>query len=512
LTHRLPLELPLTVLLDKDPVDFTRSDLLGLLPDLGIERFTFHYTGYDGQLKELRLPICTMSHAERVLATGERVDGSSLFPGLLDSSLSDLYVVPSYQTAFVNPFDPTSLDLICRFMTRDGELAPFAPDNILARAHQRFVERTGMELHAATEVEFFLMGPGGPSLYTPRRQGGYHCGAPFFKYGKVLDEIVRHVSLATGAVKYAHAEVGVVESVRSDREMLKGRGAEQYEVEFNTRPIDQMADFSVLTKWIVRNVAHQHGLLATFLPKLEEGIAGNGFHVHVELVKDGRNVMGGGAQGLSEQARKLVGGLVRYSSSLSAFGNTVSSAYLRLVPDQEAPTRICWSHSNRNALIRVPLAWGSGADLASRLNPKEKTRWEDPRGRQTVELRSADGSALPHLLMAGMTTAADWGLTRPEALELAEETRAEGYVFEDEAAMNRLARLPRSCVESARLLQEQRDLYEDFGVFPASIIDYQVRLLQGENDEGLNADLARMPADERLKATRSLMHRPLHVH
>ena len=512
MTQRLPLEHPLKTLLDKEPDQFTRADLLGLVPKLGIERFTFHYTGLDGQLKELRLPIATLRHAERVLATGERLDGSSLFPGLLESSLSDLYVVPSYRTAFVNPFDPSSLDFICRFMTRDGELVPFAPDNILARAHQRFVERTGMELHALTEVEFFLMGEGGPKLYTPRKQGGYHCAGPFFKYGKALSEMVRHISRITGAVKYAHAEVGFVESVRSDREMLKGRWAEQYEVEFNTRPIDQMADFSVLTRWIVRNVAYQHGLLATFLPKLEEGIAGNGFHVHVELMKDGRNVMGIGHGGLSDDARKLVGGLVRYASSLSAFGNTVSSAYLRLVPDQEAPTRICWSHSNRNALIRVPLAWGGDADLAGRLNPQEVTPWEDPRGRQTVELRSADGSALPHLLMAGMTTAADWGLTRPEALQMAEDTRVEGNIFHDDALRARLARLPQSCVESAHLLQEQRDLYEGFGVFPASIVDYQVRLLEGEDDERLNADLARMPADERLTATRAVMHRALHRH
>ena len=512
MTARLPLEHPLSSLLGMDPDDFGRVELLSLVPKLGIERFTFHYTGFDGQLKELRLPIATLQHAERVLAAGERLDGSSLFPGLLESSLSDLYVVPVYRTAFVNPFDPTSLDFVCRFMTRDGELVPFAPDNILARAHQRFVERTGMELHALTEVEFFLMGEGGPKLYTPPRQDGYHCAGPFFKYGKALDEMVRHISRITGAVKYAHAEVGFVESVRSDREMLKGRWAEQYEVEFNTRPIDQMADFSVLTKWIVRNVAWQHGLLASFLPKLEEGIAGNGFHVHVELMKDGRNVMGSGHAGLSEEARKLVGGLVRYASSLSAFGNTVSSAYLRLVPDQEAPTRICWSHSNRNALVRVPLAWGADADLARRLNPQETEAWEDPRGRQTVELRSADGSALPHLLMAGMTTAADWGLTQPGALELAEETRVEGNIFHDEALRSRLTQLPRSCVESARLLQEQRDLYEGYGVFPPSIVDYQIRLLEQQDDERLNAELARMPADERLTATRTVMHRALHRH
>jgi glutamine synthetase len=508
--ERLPLENPVQVLLDKDPADFTRADLLGLIPKLGIERLTFHYTGLDGQLKELKLPIASIAHAERVLAAGERLDGSSIFPGLLESSLSDLYVVPAYRTAFLNPFSEGSLDFVCRFLTRDGELAPFAPDNILANAYRRFQERTGMELHALTEVEFFLLGEGGPKLYTPSKQRGYHAAGPFFKYGKAMDEIVGHVSQITGAVKYAHAEVGFVESVRSDREMLKGRWGEQYEVEFNTRPIDEMGDFSVLTKWIVRNVAYRHGLLATFIPKLEEGIAGNGFHVHVELLKDGRNVMGDHAGGLSDDARKLVGGLVRYSPSLSAFGNTVSSAFLRLVPDQEAPTRICWSHSNRNALIRVPIAWGASTDMARHVNPKEPEPFVDERGRQTVELRSADGSALPHLLMAGMTTAAEWGLTQEGSLELAEGTRVEGNIFHDPELRARLAHLPRSCVESARLLEEQRDLYDGYGVFPPRVIDRVVSLLDSEDDLHLNTQLARMPADERLTATRKVMHQALH--
>ena len=512
MSDRLPLENSLEILLDKERDAFTRADLVGLVSQLGIERLTFHYTGLDGQLKDLTLPITTLAQADQILAGGERLDGSSVFPGLLESSLSDLYVVPSYRTAFINPFDARSLDFVCRFLDRDGELAPFAPDNILVLAHQRFQERTGLELHALAEIEFFLLGPGGPKLYTPRKQGGYHSSSPFFKYGEVVDEMLRQISKITGAVKYAHAEVGFIESVRSDREMLKGRWAEQYEVEFNTRPIDQMGDFAVLTRWLIRNVAMRHGLLATFIPKMEEGIAGNGFHVHMELIRDGRNIMCAPDGGLSEEAHKLVGGLVRFAPSLSAFGNTVASAFLRLVPDQEAPTRICWSHSNRNALIRVPVAWGKTTDLASRINPHSGETYVDLRGRQTVELRSPDGSALPHLLLAGMTTAADWGLTQPGSLGLAEATRVEGNIFNDEELRARLARLPQSCVACAQLLNEQRGLYEEFGVFPPRLIDLHIGMLLREDDERLNATLARMPADERLTATRQVMHRALHRH
>lgn len=508
----LPLANPLSILLDKERDEFTRADMLRVCQTCGIERLTFHYTGLDGQLKELKLPFSDVQEADRILAAGERVDGSSLFQGLVDTSVSDLYVVPSYRTAFRSPFDERSLDFVCRFLDRDGRLAPFPPDNILALAHQRFRQRTGYEFHALGELEFFLLGAGGVEDFAPRRQGGYHSASPFFQSGPVLDEIVRYLQQITGAIKYAHAEVGYIDSVRSDRPMLANRRAEQHEIEFLTRPVEEMGDAISLARWIIRNVARRHGMLATFAPKLEEGVAGNGFHVHMELVRDGVNQMVQGEGNLSEAALKLIGGLVRFAPTLSAFGNTVASAFLRLVPNQEAPTRICWSHSNRSAMIRVPLGWTKTPDLARVVNPQETATYEDRRGRQTVELRSPDGSAQTYLLLAGLTTAAEWGLTHDEALELARSTRVEGNIFEDKEQLARLEPLPASCVACSRLLAENRALYERFGVFPASVVNYVIDLLAREHDGHLNRDLSRMPAEERLTATRQVMHKDIHRH
>ncbi len=507
----LALANPLSLLLGKVREDFSRADLMRVVAEKGIERFTFHHTGIDGQLKELKLPFGDMQQADRILAMGERVDGSSLFRGLVDSANSDIYIVPSYRTAFISPFDDRSLDFICRFLDRDGNLAPFTPDNILAIAHRRFRENTGMELHALGELEFFLIGDGGPAYFTPRKQVGYHAAAPFFKSGHVVNEMVRHIAQITGAVKYAHAEVGFIDSVRSDLPMLAGRRAEQHEIEFNTRPIEEMGDFVALARWVIRNVADRHGMLATFAPKIEEGIAGNGFHFHLELVRDGRNVMVEDGE-LSLPARELIGGLVRYAATLSAFGNTVASSFLRLVPDQEAPTRICWSDSNRSALIRVPLGWSSTPHLARVVNPNEPADFVDERGRQTVELRSPDGSALFHLLLAGITTAAEFGLTQPGALELVDSARATGNVFDGERSDDRFEALPGSCVACARLLEQRRSAYEQFGVFPEHVVDYVIALLDREDDEHLNRDLGKMSAEERLTATRRLMHKDIHRH
>jgi glutamine synthetase len=230
------------------------------------------------------------------------------------------------------------------------------------------------------------------------------------------------------------------------------------------------------------------------------------------LKKDGRNIMTDASGRLSEAARKLVGGLCHYADSLTAFGNTVSSAYLRLVPNQEAPTRICWSDLNRSAMIRVPLGWASGRDLAQKINPQQKAALEDPGSRQTIELRSPDGSAIFHLLLAGLSMAAEWGLTRPESLEIAEQWYVKGNIFKDEALLKKLPTLPFSCVESSRLLKKKRDLYERDNIFPSGTIDYVAALLAKENDEGMNARLADVPADDRLHETRKIMHKDLHRH
>ncbi len=512
MVDNLPLANPLSLMLGKDRSEFTRADMLRVVKEKGIERFSFHYTGIDAQLKELRLPFSNLKQAERILASGERVDGSSLFKGMVDASSSDLYVVPSYKTAFLSPFDNRSLDFICRFLDRDENLAPFPPDNILAIAHDRFKENTGLELHALGELEFFLLGEGGPEFFAPQRGAGYHASSPFFKSGDVVNEMVRYIGQITGKVKYAHAEVGFIKSVRSDLPILQGRRAEQHEIELLTCPIEEMGDFLALAKWIIRNVAHRHGMLATFVPKLEEGVAGNGFHIHMELRKDGENIMVDDDGELSTDSMKLIGGLTHYASTLSAFGNTVASAFLRLVPNQEAPTRICWSHANRSALIRVPLGWTKNRHLAATVNPDEPQDYKDDGGRQTVEIRSPDGSAMFHLLLAGLTTAAEYGLTADGMVELAEKTRVQGNIFADKKKLQTLEPLPGSCVACSRLLKKRRGMYEEFGVFPPSVIDYMAKLLEQEQDEHLNKKLSVMSAEERLHTTRDLMHNDMHRH
>lgn len=510
--NEYPLLNPVSLILDKPKEEYTREDLLRVIEERQIERITFHYLALDGHLKELRLPVTGRAQAERILAEGERVDGSSLFKGLVDMSLSDVYAVPVYKTAFLNPFDDGSLDFLCRYMNNDGELVHFAWDTILQKAAQLFREKTKLDLFALGELEFFLMCPNDSKLYPAFNQGGYHASAPFLKLGGVLNEMLQHISRITGSVKYAHSEVGSIDCIESKLGEIDHTRAEQMEIEFLPTPIEDAGDNLVLAKWLVRNVAYKHGCTATFVPKIEEGIAGNGMHVHMEARRNGKNIMQKKSGGLTSEARKIIGGLCTYADSLTAFGNTVASSYLRMVPNQEAPTRVCWSDLNRSAMIRVPLAWSGVANLAQRINPQQKSAFQESDGRQTVELRTPDGSACIDLLLAGITLAAAWGLTNEKSEKIAEDLYVTGNIFKDNKLLSQLDALPRSCVESSRILLEKRELYEAGNVFPPSIINYVARMLQSEDDENLNMHMKELSAKERRRELRKVMHKDLHRH
>jgi len=507
-----PLTNPLCSLLDKPANEFMRADFLEIIERKNLERITFHYTALDGRLKELKLSVLSRAQAESILADGERIDGSSLFKGMVDTSLSDMYVVPEYKTAFLNPFDKGSLDFICRYLTKDGVRAPFAPDNILYKADMLFQKKTGLVLNALGELEFFLILPREPGIFHLERQQGYHESAPFIKSGDILNEMVHHLAQITGAVKYSHSEVGSIDHIESDLLELRGKKAEQLEIEFLPKPVQEMADALVMGRWIIRNVAYKYGCDATFSPKLEKGVAGNGFHFHLELLKDGNNVMRDREGELSEHALRLLGGLSEYAESLTAFGNTQVSSYMRLVPNQEAPTRIFWSDLNRNALVRVPLSWSNLSHLAKKINPKEDSDVSIQQSGQTIELRSPDGSALVHLLLAGITMAAAWGFQEDQSLEFAKKYYVDKDIHSDLSRLDTYPSLPTSCVESSRLLIKKRNLYERESIFPKSVIDFVAKLLAAENDEMMAQKLADLPLNDRLHEMRKIMHQNLHRH
>lgn len=199
-----------------------------------------------------------------------------------------------------------------------------------------------------------------------------------------------------GRIKYGHSEVG---NFTKD-----GLCYEQNEIEFLPVPADECAYELLVAKWIIRNLGHQEGYNITFSPKIIVGKAGSGMHIHMRIMKDGRNMMLTPERTLSVEARKAIAGMMDLAQSITAFGNKNPMSWLRLVPHQEAPTNICWGMSNRSVLVRVPLGWTSGRDMCMEANPNEPHVERDYTSKQTVEMRSPDGSADIFQLLAGLQT------------------------------------------------------------------------------------------------------------
>jgi len=163
-------------------------------------------------------------------------------------------------------------------------------------------------------------------------------------------------------------------------------------------------------------------------------------------------------------------------------------------------------------MIRVPLSWSKVSDLSLKLNPQQKTRFQRSGNRQAVEIRSPDGSAIIPLLLAGLALAVDWGMTRDESLELAEKLYVTGDIFRNQKLFESLPALPKSCVESSRIILAKRDLYERDGVFPPGVIDYVAATLADEDDENLNRYLSGLADDTRMLESRRVMHKDVHRH
>lgn len=467
--------------LNKPSGDFTKADLIRYIDDHNISMINFRYMGSDGRLKTLGFVINSRVHLDNVLSTGERVDGSSLFPHIQAGS-SDLYVIPRYKTAFVNPFAPIpTLDILCSYYDKDGNALDMAPENILRKSHQVLRERTGLSFEVMGELEYYVISPEN-KLFQAADQRGYHESYPFSKWERLRSEAMLAIAQTGGKIKYGHSEVGNFKH--------EGIEYEQNEIEFLPDNLEDAADQLVIAKWILRNLAFKHGVSVTFAPKITVGKAGSGMHIHTRLMRNGANAMVENGR-LSDTARKAIAGYLDLAPSLTAFGNTNPTSYFRLVPHQEAPTNICWGDRNRSVLVRVPLGWTGGNQMLFDANPQEKQKPEDFTNKQTVEFRCPDGSADVYLLLAGLTVAARHGLEMADALEYAKRTYVDVNIFDEKykTTLASLGHLPFSCHDSAQCLLNQAAEYTRYGVFPQAVIDGTAAKLRAFKDEHLRDEL-----------------------
>ena len=471
----------LVTFLQKPAAEFTKADIINYIQQNEIRMVNFMYPAADGRLKTLNFVINNASYLDAILTCGERVDGSSLFP-FIEAGSSDLYVIPRFRTAFVDPFaEIPTLVMLCSFFNKDGEPLESSPEYTLHKACKAFTDVTGMEFQAMGELEYYVISED-DGLFPATDQRGYHESGPYAKFNDFRTQCMSYIAQTGGQIKYGHSEVGNF--------MLDGKVYEQNEIEFLPVNAENAADQLMIAKWVIRNLAYQYGYDITFAPKITIGKAGSGLHIHMRMMKDGQNQMlKDGA--LSDTARKAIAGMMQLAPSITAFGNTNPTSYFRLVPHQEAPTNVCWGDRNRSVLVRVPLGWSAQTDMCALANPLESDSNYDTTQKQTVEMRSPDGSADLYQLLAGLAVACRHGFEIENALAIAEQTYVNVNIHQKENAdkLKALAQLPDSCAASADCLQKQRTVFEQYNVFSPAMIDGIISRLRSYNDATLRKDI-----------------------
>ncbi|MEM7405128.1 MAG: glutamine synthetase family protein [Pseudomonadota bacterium] len=290
----------------------------------------------------------------------------------MDSGYLDCCLMPRLETARFLGHRPGYGLLFADALTPAGELHPLAPRTVLRRQIER-CNALGMDPVVATELEFFLCTPDWQPVQN------------HIQYSSLTDAM--NIETVLAEMRQALAAAGIeVESSNAEY------GPGQFEI--NTGHADAMtaADNTVLFKSIVKQVAVQHGLRATFMPKPWAEQSGNGMHVHTSLVRDGVNLFADAGHEPNATMRHWLGGLLEHAAALSLLGMPNGNAPKRIAPYTFAPTHICWGLDNRTVLARCMV--------------------EPQAASNRVEFRSAGADANPHLMIAGLLAAGADGVER----------------------------------------------------------------------------------------------------
>ncbi|MEX2182535.1 MAG: type I glutamate--ammonia ligase [Gemmatimonadaceae bacterium] len=358
---------------DPIPTDLAHAsakDILALTESQNVRFLRLQFTDILGINKNVEVPA---SQFGKALAGDILFDGSSI-QGFVRVEESDMLLRPDFTTFRVFPWgDPAQrvARVICDVVSPDGAAFAGDPRQVLKRQVAR-AKKQGFVMNAGMEAEFFLFRPaadGGAATLT-HDVGGYFDLAPMDRGEDARRAIVAVLEQLGFEVEAAHHEVA--------------HG--QHEIDFRYADALTTADNIATFRFVVKHVAQQFGLVASFMPKPIFGQNGSGMHTHQSLFRGGENAFydAKGEFELSSTAHHYIGGLLKHARGMCAITNPLVNSYKRLVPGYEAPVNVAWSMKNRSPLIRVPERRGTG------------TR---------VELRSPDPAANPYLALAVMLAA-----------------------------------------------------------------------------------------------------------
>ena len=347
-----------------------KREILDITKKQGVRFLRLQFTDILGVNKNVEIPS---SQIEKALDGDIMFDGSSI-EGFVRVEESDMLLVPDLSTFQVYPWgDPDArvARLICDVYTPEGDHFEGDPRWVLKRAVAR-AESMGFRMNAGMEAEFFMFRPGagGDVSTTTHDVGSYFDLAPSDLGEEARRAIVVALEKMGFEVEAAHHEVA--------------HG--QHEIDFRYADALRTADNITTFRFVVKYVAQQFGLVASFMPKPIFGQSGSGMHTHQSLFRGSENAFydPAGQYELSETALHYIGGLLKHAGACTAITNPLVNSYKRLLTGYEAPANVAWSMRNRSPMLRIPA------------RRKVGTR---------VEHRAPDPSANPYLALAVMLAA-----------------------------------------------------------------------------------------------------------
>ena len=394
-----------------------------------IDFLRLQFTDILGVVKNVSVPA---DQAEKAFTEGIYFDGSSI-NGFVRIQESDMRLKPDPETFAILPWrsdgESGAARLICDVInTSTGEPFEGDPRYVLKQALEKADEH-GYEVNMAPEPEFFLFETDEDGYATTEfaDHGGYFDLAPKDLQSDVRREII-----------YTLEEMGF-DIEASHHEVAEG----QYEINFEYDDALTTADNVATFRFVVRAVAAQHDLHATFMPKPVPKINGSGMHTHMSLFEDGENAFhGDGDFDLSETALSYLAGVLDHAQAITAVTNPTVNSYKRLVPGYEAPVYVAWSDRNRSALIRKPAARVPAA-----------TR---------IEARFPDPSCNPYLGFASLINAGLDGIERD--LDAPDPIRENIYDFDDEQiAEYGIETLPKNLGDAVEALEADEVVLDGLG-------------------------------------------------
>jgi glutamine synthetase len=326
----------------------TKDAVLKKAEQLKVEFVKLQFTDVFGTTKNVALPV---KQLEKALDGDVMFDGSSI-EGFVRIEESDMYLKPDLDTFTLIPWQSeygNVARLVCDVYMPNGKPFPGDPRVNLKRVIKE-AEAAGFVMNAGPEPEFYLFErteEGVPTTLT-RDKGGYFDLSPIDLGDEVRRAMVMALESMGFEIEASHHEVG------------EG----QQEIDFKYADALSTADNIATFKFVVRKIAINYGMHATFMPKPAYGKAGSGMHIHQSLFKKGGKINAfydeNGKYQLSKIGLQYIAGLLTHARGYCAVTNPLVNSYKRLVPGYEAPVYIAWSEKNRSPLVRIPARRGIG--------------------------------------------------------------------------------------------------------------------------------------------------------